>query len=118
MDEANYKLNERDAIINDAKRVKRAIMDGDWPEVDKICSHNIIKSQKSFLFHVYIVQFLEYIHAHELQKAFTHLSKRIKPLEHMQTTPTQYADLCYLLTAKNIQDSPSFKNWEGIHQSR
>ena len=54
----------------------------------------------------------------ELQKAFTLLNKRLKPLEHFQPTPTEFKDLCYLLSAKSVHDAPSFKNWEGVNASR
>ncbi|KAJ3217881.1 hypothetical protein HK099_005307 [Clydaea vesicula] len=118
LDEANLKSQEREERILDAKRVKKAILEGDWPEVDRICSKPLVKNQKSFLYHVYKQQFLEYIERHEVQKAFTHLTKRIKPLENLQTTQNEFKDLCYLLTAKTLHDAPSFRNWEGITTSR
>lgn len=54
----------------------------------------------------------------ELQKAFTLLNKRLKPLEHFQPTPNEFKDLCYLLSAKSVHDAPSFKNWEGVTAAR
>ncbi|CAG8747216.1 267_t:CDS:2, partial [Cetraspora pellucida] len=66
----------------------------------------------------YKQQYLEYIEYQEIQKAFTFLNKRLKPLEHLQTTPNEFKDLCYLLTAKSVHDAPSFKNWEGIGPAR
>ncbi|KAI8874699.1 WD40 repeat-like protein, partial [Backusella circina FSU 941] len=50
--------------------------------------------------------------------AFTFLNKRLKPLEHLQTKPHEFKDMCYLLTAKSIHEAPSFKNWEGIMAAR
>lgn len=94
------------------------LQDGDWPEVDRICTKPIVKNQKAFLYSVYKQQYLEYIEHHEIQKAFTHLQKRLKPLETLQTTPNEFRDLCYLLTAKSLHETPSFKNWEGISASR
>ena len=44
--------------------------------------------------------------------------KRIKPLEHFQATPTEFNDLCYLLTVKSIQEAPVFKTWEGVSAAR
>ncbi|RKP26669.1 WD40-repeat-containing domain protein [Syncephalis pseudoplumigaleata] len=117
-DEANVKRNERDEHQAEVRRLKKAILEGDWPEVDKLCTKPLIRHQKSFLYAVYRQQFLEYIEHHEVQKAFLHLSRRIKPLEHLQTTPDEFKDLCYLLTAKSVQDAPSFKSWEGIGPSR
>ncbi len=39
-------------------------------------------------------------------------------MEHFQTTPSEFKDLCYLLTSKSVQDAPSFKTWEGIGPAR
>ncbi|KAJ3119167.1 hypothetical protein HK100_000435 [Physocladia obscura] len=91
---------------------------GDWPEVDRLLLKPLIKNQKSFLWALYKQQYLEYIEYQELQKAFTHLTKRLKPLENYQTSPQEFKDLCYLLTSKSVQSVPSFKNWEGIGPSR
>ncbi|KAJ3086995.1 hypothetical protein HK102_012019 [Quaeritorhiza haematococci] len=118
LDEANVKSREREEQAIEIKRMRKAILEGDWPEVDKLCSKPLVKNQKSFLYAVYKQQYLEYIEHHEIQKAFTHLNKRLKPLEHMQTTPNEFKDLCYALTAKSVHDVPSFKNWEGIGPTR
>ncbi|KAF9022717.1 hypothetical protein BGZ52_000694 [Haplosporangium bisporale] len=117
-DEANVKWHEREENTNETRRLKKAILDGEWAEVDKICSKPLFKNQKSFLFAVYKQQYLEYIEHREMQKAFTFLQKRLKPLEQHQKTPIEFKDLCYLLTTKSIHDAPSFKNWEGIAQGR
>ncbi|KAI8614000.1 WD40-repeat-containing domain protein [Chytriomyces sp. MP71] len=118
LDESNVKSTEREEHGMDVKRIKKCILEGDWPEIDRICSKPIVKNQKAFLYAMYKQQFLEYIEHHEIQKAFTHLNKRLKPLEHYQTTPQEFKDICYLLTSKSVQDVPSFKNWEGIVPSR
>ncbi|KAJ3298013.1 hypothetical protein HK104_011237 [Borealophlyctis nickersoniae] len=132
LDEANVKSREREERHLDAKRMRKAILDGDWAEVDKLCTKPLIKNYKTFLYAVYKQQYLEYIEHHEIQKrraqrliaflhtlqAFTHLNKRIKPLEQHATTPTEFKDLCYLLTAKSVHDVPSFKGWQGIGPSR
>ncbi|OAJ37621.1 hypothetical protein, variant 1 [Batrachochytrium dendrobatidis JEL423] len=118
LDEANVKAFEREENYSEIKRMRKAIFDGDWPEIDKLCSRPLIRNNKSFVYAAYKQQYLEYIEHHEIQKAFTHLNKRLKPLEHLQTTPNEFKDLCYLLTAKSVQDSPLFKNWEGIGPSR
>ena len=39
-------------------------------------------------------------------------------MEHLQKTPDEFCNLCYLLTAKSVHDSPAFKSWEGIGPSR
>ncbi|ORX90453.1 WD40 repeat-like protein [Basidiobolus meristosporus CBS 931.73] len=117
-DEANIKWHEKMEQQAEIVRLKKVILDGDWTEVDKLCSKNLVKNQKSFLYAVYKQQYLEYIEHREMQKAFTFLTKRLKPLEHLQTTPNEFKDLCYLLTAKSIHDAASFKNWEGIGPAR
>lgn len=48
--------------------------DGEWAEVDKICSKPLFKNQKSFLFAVYKQQYLEYIEHREMQKVSTFLA--------------------------------------------
>ena len=49
--------------------------------MDKLCSKSGFQQQKSFLYAAYREQFIELIEAQEYQKAFTHLTKRLKPLE-------------------------------------
>ncbi|KAL2915354.1 hypothetical protein HK105_205219 [Polyrhizophydium stewartii] len=118
LDEANVKTFEREENQSEIKRMRKAILEGDWAEVDKLCSRPLVRNNKSFLYAAYKQQYLEYIEHHEIQKAFTHLNKRVKPLEHLQTTPSEFKDLCYLLTAKSVHDVPSFRNWEGITPAR
>ncbi|KAI9206639.1 WD40-repeat-containing domain protein [Polychytrium aggregatum] len=118
LDEANVKWHERNEKSMEIRRLKKSILDGDWLEVEKLMIKPLVKNHKAFMYSIYKQQYLEYIEHHETQKAFTHLNKRLKPLEHLQTTPNEFKDLCYLLTAKSVQDAPSFKNWEGIGPSR
>ncbi|ORE10923.1 WD40 repeat-like protein [Rhizopus microsporus var. microsporus] len=117
-DETNVKWKEREERTMEIKRLKKAILDGDWPEVEKLCTKQLVKNHRSFLYSVYKQQYLEYLEKREIQKAFTFLNKRLKPLEHFQTRPNEFKDMCYLLTAKSIHEAPSFKHWEGIMASR
>ncbi|KAL7747329.1 hypothetical protein RI367_007383 [Sorochytrium milnesiophthora] len=117
-DEANVRAMEHDEHRMDMRRLRKAILEGDWQEVDKLVMKPFVKTHKSFLYAIYKQQYLEYIEHHEIQKAFTFLNKRIKPLENLQTTAQEFRDLCYLLTAKSVHDAPSFKNWEGIALGR
>ncbi|KAL1916932.1 uncharacterized protein VTP21DRAFT_5129 [Calcarisporiella thermophila] len=117
-DETNVKWHEREEKLAEARRLKKAILDGDWVEVEKLCSKSLVKNQKAFLYALYKQQYLEYIENHEFQKAFTFLNKRLKPMEHFQTTPNEFKDLCYLLTAKSVHEASSFKGWEGIGPAR
>ncbi|KAJ3121100.1 hypothetical protein HK098_003971 [Nowakowskiella sp. JEL0407] len=130
-DEANLKAADLRDSLADIKKIKKAILEGDWPEIDRIIlkpsssvspsqqsTQQLLKNYKSFLYSVYRQQYLEYIDHHETQKAFTHLNKRLKPLEHLATSPHEFKDLCYLLTAKSVHDAPSFKSWEGVLPAR
>ena len=60
------------------------------------------QQQKSFLYAAYREQFLELIEAQEYQKAFTHLTKRLKPLEASAASLGEFKDLCYLLTCRSV----------------
>ena len=125
-DEATLKVKERDDKTLEFLRLRKAILgnillmivDGDWNTVEQLSAKPLVKNHKSFLYQIYKTQYLEYIDHHETQKAFTHLIKRLKPLEHFETTPNEFIDLCYLLTFKSIQEVPAFKTWEGIAAAR
>ncbi|KAJ1654362.1 hypothetical protein IWQ61_005691 [Dispira simplex] len=117
-DEANIKQQAQYGKIQEIKRLKQAILDGDWAEADKLCTKNLIRHQRSFLYLMYRQQYLEFIERREYQKAYTCLNQRLKPLEHYQTTGTEFKDLCYLLTCNTVQDVASFKNWEGVGPTR
>ncbi|CAG8631783.1 7659_t:CDS:2, partial [Paraglomus occultum] len=67
-DEANVKWHEREERVVEAKRLKKAILDGDWTEVDKLCAKPLLRNHKSFLYAVYKQQYLEYIEHQEMQK--------------------------------------------------
>ncbi|OMJ26814.1 putative WD repeat-containing protein [Smittium culicis] len=67
---------------------------------------------------VYKQQYLELIEENEFQKALSVLTKRLKSLERHQTFTGEFRDLCYILTAKSIQDAPLFKSWDGIVSAR
>ncbi|PWZ01158.1 WD40 repeat-like protein [Testicularia cyperi] len=118
MDEAGVKRREREEAGMDARKLRGCILEGDWPEADKLLSKPLVKNHKAFLYAVYKQQFLEHIEHREFQKAFTFLNKRLKPLEHYQPHPSEFRDLCYLLSAKAVTDAPSFSAWEGIQPAR
>ena len=77
-DETNVKLLEQVSQRAHVKRMRRAILDGDWLEVEKLCSKSGFANAKSFLYAAYRAQYLELIEGQEYQKAFTHLTKRLK----------------------------------------
>ncbi|ORZ29211.1 WD40-repeat-containing domain protein [Catenaria anguillulae PL171] len=128
-DEANVRIHEAAERQTDLRRLRKAILDGDWAEVDKLVLSSssssaaraaalLGKHHKPFLYALYKQQFLELIEHHEVHKAFTFLTKRLKPLEAFQATADEFRDLCYLLTAKSVHDAPAFRNWEGIGPGR
>ncbi|SPO38984.1 related to TAF5 - subunit of TFIID and SAGA complexes [Pseudozyma flocculosa] len=118
MDEAGTKQREREEAGLDARKLRGCLLEGDWPEVDKLLGKPLVKNHKAFLYAVYKQQFLEHIEHREFQKAFTFLNKRLKPLEHYQPHSSEFRDLCYLLSAKAVTDAPSFASWEGIQPAR
>ncbi|KAJ1808139.1 hypothetical protein LPJ77_002555 [Coemansia sp. RSA 2523] len=117
-DEANVKQQHENNYISDVVRLRAAIVDGEWTEVDRICSSTYLKDKKHILYNVYKQQYLELIEDHESQKAFATLNKHLKPLESQQSFQGEFRDLCYLLTTKSIQDAPAFRNWDGVSSSR
>ncbi|KAF2068728.1 hypothetical protein CYY_009949 [Polysphondylium violaceum] len=112
-DEANVKFSEHVYKISQMKKMKKAILEGDWNEVEKLCSKNTFKNHQSFLYAVYKQAYLELLEKQEYQKAFSYLTKRLKPLEGRQNNADEFKDLCYLLTCRSVQEVSSFKNWDG-----
>lgn len=112
-DEANVKLTEQQNQQGHLKRMKKAILEGDWVEVEKLAVKHTFKNQQNFLYAVYKQAYLELLEKQEYQRAFTYLIKRLKPLESRQTNTEEFRDLCYLLTCKSVQDAPLFRNWDG-----
>ncbi|KAJ2470705.1 hypothetical protein GGI02_002751 [Coemansia sp. RSA 2322] len=104
--------------ISDVVRLRAAVLDGEWGEVDRICASAHLKDKKHILYSVYKQQYLELTDDNEAQKAFTTLSKHLKPLEAQQSVHGEFRDVCYLLTTKSIQDAPAFRNWDGIASAR
>eukprot|EP00899_Mesostigma_viride_P000063 jgi/Mesvir1/10057/Mv12126-RA.1 len=117
-DEANVKAGEEASKRSRVRRLKNAVLEGEWAEVEKICANHTFKNQKSFLYSLYKQQFLELIDQMEYEKAFTLLTKRLKPLEGREAATSEVRDMCYLLTCKSTHEVASFKNWEGVHASR
>mmetsp|Transcript_61293 Transcript_61293/g.146413 ORF Transcript_61293/g.146413 Transcript_61293/m.146413 type:complete len:633 (+) Transcript_61293:145-2043(+) len=120
MDEANVvKREARKAEQQQrqkSKGVHKAILDGDWAEVEKFCNRSSLRSMKDFLYCVYKQQYLELVERQEYQKAFTYLTKKLKPFEKQRLRPEEFKDLCYLLTCKSIADVD--KDWDGIASAR
>eukprot|EP00158_Paraphelidium_tribonemae_P006014 Partr_v1_DN27631_c0_g1_i4_m65018 putative WD40 len=139
-DEANCKWKEWEEQQLDMLKIRKSILDGEWAEVDKLCGKTFMRNQKPLLYAVYRQQYLELIDARDLQKAFNFLNKKLKPLEAMQAYPTDFHDLCYLLscgsststsssasqppnttptaTPSNNGIADTFKSWDGVMAER
>ena len=61
-----------------SKKVKKAILEGDWAEVEKFCNKSSIKSMKTFLYNVYKQQYLELVdrQEHTFYRKRTHSIRR------------------------------------------
>jgi hypothetical protein len=70
LDETNLKIFEREEQSLEVKRLKKAILEGEWPEVDRLVTlcRPLLKNHKSFLYAAYRQQYLEYIEHQEIQK--------------------------------------------------
>ena len=73
MDEANLRRSEAKKAQQEqhqwSKKVKKAILEGDWAEVEKFCNKSSIKSMKNFLYCVYKQQYLELVDRHHILKS-------------------------------------------------
>lgn len=98
----------------DIRRMRGAILDGDWATVEGLCGSEVFKTLKPFHYAVGRQQYLELIDGHEYQKAFALLTKRLKPLESYRFRMDEFRDLCYLLTCKSVTDACSFRDWNGV----
>lgn len=117
-DETSVKMRNVASKRSQLKRMKRAILDGDWLEVERLLSRTTFKNMKPFRYAVHRQQFLELIDAQDSQKAFSILQKRLKELEAYAHTADEFRDMCYLLTCKSVAEAPSFRDWDGVAASR
>eukprot|EP00965_Chrysotila_dentata_P145756 4815186-Pleurochrysis_carterae.AAC.1 len=90
--------------------------DGEWAEVERLSQKTANQSHSSFLYSVYRQQYLELVESGEYHKAFSHLTKRLKPLESCAPSLEEFKDLCYLLTCKSVQEV--VHGWEGARTGR
>lgn len=117
-DETNVKIRNIAAKRSQLKRMKRAILDGEWPEVERLLARTTFKNMKAFRYAVHRQQFLELIEAQDTQSAFSILQRRLKELEAYANTADEFRDMCYLLTCKSVAEAPSFRDWDGVAASR
>ena len=103
-DEAEVKLMEQQNRSGVLKRMRKCVVEGDWGEVEKLTAKVQFQQPKSFLYACHRQQFLELVEDQEYQKAFTHLTKRLKPLEASAASLGEFKDLCYLLTCRSVHE--------------
>lgn len=117
-DEANVKAKNVASKRSQMRRMKRAILDGDWSEVERLLSRTTFRNLTAFQYAVHRQQYLELIEAQERQKAFSILQNRLRELESHAHTRDEFRDLCYLLTCKSVAEASSFRDWDGVAASR
>jgi COMPASS component SWD3 len=119
-DEANVKMKNTSSKRSQLRRIKRAVMSGEWEEVENILAQKstTFRYQSHFLYAVYKQQYLELIDSQQSQKALFLLSKRLKPLERYALTKTEFRDITYLLTCQSVTECDQFADWDGANASR
>lgn len=117
-DETNVKMRNAANKNSQLRRMKRAIIDGDWQEVERLLSRTTFKNQKAFRYAIYRQQYLELIEIQQTQKAFAILQHRLKELEAYARSHDEFRDLCYLITCKSVAEAASFREWEDVPTSR
>lgn len=117
-DEANVKAKHLQSKRSQLRRMKRAILDGDWSEVEHLLTRNTFRNMLPFKYAVYRQQFLELIDGQQIHNALSLLQLRLKPLEGHAPTPDEFRDLCYLLTCKGVTDAAAFRDWDGVITTR
>lgn len=117
-DEANLKLRSAAHKRTQFRRMKRAILDGDWGEVEKLLSKATFKNMSEFRYAVYRQQFLECIDGHDHSKAYEVLTTRLKELEWCAASTGEFRDLCYLLSCRAVTDARAFSRWDGVKAAR
>jgi COMPASS component SWD3 len=67
-EEANLKIQSSKIPLLQVNKIKAAILDGDWVEVEKLCIKYSFKNHKSFLYAIYKQGYLELLEKQEYQK--------------------------------------------------
>jgi COMPASS component SWD3 len=118
-DEANVMIKNIANKRSQLRRIKRALLSGEWAEVENILAQKatLFRHQNQFLYAVYKQQYLELIDSQQSQKALF-LLKRLKPLERYEYSKNEFRDLCYLLTCQSVSECEQFADWDGANASR
>eukprot|EP00611_Tribonema_gayanum_P009671 TRINITY_DN19495_c0_g1_i4.p1 TRINITY_DN19495_c0_g1~~TRINITY_DN19495_c0_g1_i4.p1 ORF type:complete len:219 (+),score=65.81 TRINITY_DN19495_c0_g1_i4:1780-2436(+) len=118
-DEANMKTSEQQSRRAQSKRLRKAVLEGDWDVAASLAKNLPRQHHKRYLYALYRQEYMELIEKQEYQKAFAYLNRRLKPMEATAASnPTEFQNLCYLLTCKSVADSPHFMGWEGVMAGR
>lgn len=115
-DEARVKLERFREYDENITRLCAVVKKGDWGELEKVCTRNEFHNYKLLLYKCYRQQYIELVAGQEYQKAFSLLNKRLKALEQYAEAPSEFKELCYLLTCKSVHDG--LEGWEGPNNSR
>jgi COMPASS component SWD3 len=119
-DEANVKLKNTSNKRSALRRIRRAIMNAEWADVESILAQKAttFRHQNHFLYGVYRQQYLELIDSQQPQKALFLLTKKLKPLERFARSKTDFRDLAYLITCQSVTECDQFADWDGANASR
>lgn len=60
-DEANVRLNEHVARTARVKRIKKAALDGEWVEFEKLCTRQTFRNYRTLLYAAYKQEYLVHI---------------------------------------------------------
>eukprot|EP01041_Mallomonas_annulata_P009082 gene9082-18819_t len=114
-DEANMRFSETATKRAHIGRIRKLIINGEWNTCLMLISKLVPKSdQRKYSYHLHRQEYLELIDAGEHHRAFTFLSKRLKPLEDIADaqSPNELKELSYLLTCKSVSESQTFRKWK------
>lgn len=119
-DEARAKFQHHYRAKQKFLKIQQAIISGDWDEVERLFDKPYFKKHANLHYAVYKQKYLELIDRQETSKALVFMTKYLKPFEVIasRSSPREFADLCYLLSCRSVQDAPSFKDWEDVQSSR
>lgn len=115
-DEAQIKLQKRNEMNERSQHVYSLISNGDWPAIREVSLKGLLgRNHRRFLYALYRQEYLELVSRGENERAFSFLSKRLKPLEAQgksEANSNEFRDLCYLLTCKSVHDASAFRDWD------
>jgi len=114
-DESDQKLQQDLNKSQTFNKIFDLILEGKFVDVDALVSKLAYFPEKdNFLYEIYKQQFFELVEEGKLQKSYTFLTKRLKPLENLASLASEeFKDLCYVLSCEAVQQASRFKEWDG-----